>query len=424
VSEVRARELTLLRPGGRSDARFFTQTILGGPAASRLKVVKADDGSPFILPLVYNPAVKDDGAPEYFGSMPEDTLAAIRAGRGLLVIDHSNEGAEPKRNVLAALHAQLGAVGLPPRRVMFLTQNVRFEPGYEAWRKAQGDAAPEAFHVGLYHCFLRQMSTYASKVLIPSGEFARRREAHVTAIRAGAPRPKRFLSLNFTPRGHRLAFMLYVLQQGLDEAGHISFPGLANRKMNIEGRTETLLDRQPFPDLDGLRKMLPVLEAQPPRKLDTDPFIRISPVIDVGEWWYYAESQFSLVTESGIRGRGNERFTEKPFKAVLGLHPFLILGLPRTLTLMKGYGFRSFAPHFDETYDGLDDDAARVAAVLSEFRRLCALPDEAWVALNRDLLEVVLHNHEQFDGPLERHFAEHVEGPLLDRMAELAAPDA
>lgn len=426
MSEVAARELTLVRRGTRYEARFFTQTILADSAAARLRVIKEDDGSPFIYPIVYSPIAgenRDDRTLEYFGTTPPAVLDALRNGRGLFVIDHSNEGFEPKRQALHVIHDRIAALGIPPRRVMFLTQNVRFEDRYEDWRRRLGSDAPERFNVGIYHCFLRQMSTYAARELIPSGEFAKRRQAHGAAIEAGAARPKRFLCLNFTPRGHRLATMLHIMQHGLEERGHISFPGLANRKLSIAGRTEDLLEKQPFPDLPALRALLPTLEGQPPRQLDTDPFARISPVIDVGQWWYYAETHFSLVTESGVHAKGHERFTEKPFKAVLGLHPFLILGLPRTLALMRDYGFRSFAPHFDESYDAMDRDEDRVAAVLAEFRRLCALSDADWAKLGRDVSDAVRHNYEQFDGPLQRHFAERVEAPLLDRMAALAAPD-
>lgn len=425
MSEVAAREVTFVRTGSKLESRFFTNTILGDVASRRIRVVGRDDGSAFVYPVVFGPngaGGRDDRSFAYLADLPADILGAIRGGRGMLAIDHSNEGTEPKPLVLRAMHERFADLGIDPARVMMLTQNILFEKGYAAWLQAQGEGAPPPFHVGLYHCFLRQMATYVTREMIPSGEFARRRAAHIAAVEQGATRPKHYLTLNFTPRGHRLATMLHIMQHGLEEKGHISFPGLANRKLNIAGRTEDLLDRTPFPDLDALRTLLPILEAQPPRLLDTDPFVRISPVINVGEWWYYFESWFSLVTESGIHAREQERFTEKPFKAILGLHPFLILGLPRTLHLLREHGFRSFSPLIDETYDTLDDDAARMVAVLGEFRRLCDLPSSAWPELGRQLLDTVLHNYDQFDGPLQRHFTEREENPLLDRMAALAAP--
>lgn len=418
-----ASKLSLIRTGSKIEARFFPSTLLADVGAEQVRVVSVDDGGPFIYPVVFGPSGAgghEDRSFTYLNDIPPDILAALRSGRGVLVIDHSNEGTEAKPKVLEAMHRRFAYLGMDPRRVLLLTQNVLFERDYHAWLAMQGETAPDPFEVGLYHCFLRQMATYAAREMIPSGQFEMRREAHIRMVHSAEARPKHYLTLNFTPRGHRLATMLYIMHHGLEAKGHISFPGLANRKMNIAGRTEDLLEKTPFPDLDLLRTHLPALEAHPPRQLDTDPFVRISPVINVGEWWYYSESWFSLVTESGVQARGHERFTEKPFKAILGLHPFLILGLPRTLQNLRSYGFKTFAPHIDETYDTIEDDEARMVAVLGEFSRLVAMPAETWTALALSLLEPVLHNYDQFNGPLQNHFAMHVEGPLLDRMLRLA----
>lgn len=425
MTKLKQNVITLLRPGGRYDSRFFVNSILADQSAKRFRVVKEDDGTPFIYPVSFSPLAgkdRDDRTFEYFGDAPPSVLEALRNGRGLFVIDHSNEGMEPKNHTLKLLHDRFSALGIPTERVLLLTQNMRFEDGYNEWIHRQGDSAPKQFQVAIYHCFLRQLATYAEKDLGPAGELSRRVVDYNASIDSGASRPKRYLCLNFTPRGHRLATMLHIMQHGLESMGHISFPGLANRKMSVAGRTEHLLKRQPFPDIELLQQLLPTLEAQPALQLDTDPFVRVSPVIDVGEWWYYAESWFSLVTESGVNGRGHERFTEKPFKAILGLHPFLIIGLPRTLKLMREYGFQTFAPFIDETYDSIEDDKLRIALVLAEFRRLCALTDDDWALLTKKIQHIVLHNFNQFMGPLQKYFLETVEDPLLDRMALLAAP--
>jgi hypothetical protein len=336
-------------------------------------------------------------------------------------MDHSNEGFCPDMNFTKAIHDRLKILSIPPHRVMFLTQNMKFERTYDGLWQSEGIDASERLHVAVYHCFLRQLSTYVQKVMIPSGEFAQRRRDHVASVHSAENRGKSFLSLNFTPRGHRLAFILHLMQHDLLRMGHVSFPGLANRKYSIDGREDSLLAKQPFPDLECLRRLLQESDL-PQLRLDIGAFEKISPVIDVGRWWFYKDSWFSMVTESGVRGRGVERFTEKPFKAVLGLHPFLILGLPNTLAQIKSYGFRSFAPYIDETYDAIDDELPRITALLAEFRRLASLPDSEWIRLSQDLLDNVLYNYDHFGGSLQDYFIKEVEFPLIERMASLALP--
>lgn len=418
-------KLTYLKTKTKLDSRFFAAAFLNGASASKVRLSTHDDGSAFIFPIIYGPSGAlgfEDRSFAYFSKIPDDVQTALREGRGLLVIDYSNEGGEAKPTVLRALHARLAEMEISPRRVMFLTQNSLFKNNYEDWRLSANAGGVEPINIELYHCFLREMSTYVLQDIIPSGEFDKRKKSYLKSIKNNELRPKHFLSLNFTPRAHRIATMLYIMLHGLEEKGLISFPGLANRKMNIEGRVRDLMARVPFPQLGEMMALVDQLEKAPPRKLDTDPFSRISPVIDIGEWWYYRDSWFSLVTESGVNGRGHRRFTEKPFKAVMGLHPFLIIGLPGTLDEMKGYGFRSFSPHLNEAYDVVSDDQQRMELVLAEFRRLCALSDDDWRVLARQLSEAVLHNYDQFGGPLEDYFVSGVEQSLLNKMRSLAQP--
>jgi hypothetical protein len=417
---INKNPLNLIQCGASHEARFFTKTILSDQSANRFRVSDVDDGSPFIYPVVFKDANNRNF--EYLGDTPTEILAALRSNRGLLVIDHSNEGFCPHFNFTKDIHDRLQILSIPPHRVMFLTQNVKFEQTYNRLRQSEGTNASGRFHVSVYHCFLRQLSTYVQRVMIPSGEFAQRRRDHVASVNSAENRIKSFLSLNFTPRGHRLAFILHLIQHDLLKMGHVSFPGLANRKYSIEGREDSLLAKQPFPDLEHLRRLLQESSSLPQLRLDIGAFEKTSPVIDVGQWSFYKDSWFSMVTESGVRGGAVERFTEKPFKAVLGLHPFLILGLPHTLSQMKSYGFRSFTPYIDETYDTIEDDLTRITVLLAEFRRLTSLPDSEWVRLSQDLLDNVLYNYDHFSGPLQDYYIKEVEFPLIERMASLALP--
>jgi hypothetical protein len=70
------------------------------------------------------------------------------------------------------------------------------------------------------------------------------------------------------------------------------------------------------------------------------------------------------------------RYTEKTLKAILSGSPFLMYAAPGTLALLRGQGFRTFAPHINETYDTLSSNAERVAAVVNEAKRILAMSDD------------------------------------------------
>jgi hypothetical protein len=90
----------------------------------------------------------------------------------------------------------------------------------------------------------------------------------------------------------------------------------------------------------------------------------------------YLRSYMSIVTETYF-SRGEWLFiTEKICKAMYGLHPFLVAGDPGSLALLRQYGFQTFSPFIDESYDELVDPTDRMRAILSEIERLAALSND------------------------------------------------
>lgn len=403
------------------EGRYFTETMMAASPdlIERCSEVPADE--PFIYPLkFYAPRAPGREDFSYFLNVAPDILDAIRDGQGLMVLDVSNEGGAATFDVLDALHARLDSMGIPPSKVALVTQNTVFLDDYREWAAEKG--LTDLITIEEYHCFLRLMAVYATDDLIPSGRF----QARLDAFEAGEkPRKHAFLSLNFTPRPHRLALMLHLLKQDHLSKGLVSFPGLENRKLNLAGREDKVLRSVPFPDIAELETYLPALAEIGPLTLDVDPFAK-SPVVDIGLDEHYSETYLSLVTESGVsthashRKARHRRFTEKPFKPMLGFHPFIIVGLPFTLREIRRYGFKTFAPFINEDYDEIEDDKARMEAVLQEIDRVVNLPDAEKVKLRQDLKDVLLHNYMRFGGDLQAHFLNDIERPLVDKLRALA----
>ena len=85
---------------------------------------------------------------------------------------------------------------------------------------------------------------------------------------------------------------------------------------------------------------------------------------------YMLNSYFTLVTESHNREVDTFITTEKLTKPLLGMHPFILLGLPYTLKHLKDKGFETFSEVIDESYDNEVDDTIRFSKIVNECNNL------------------------------------------------------
>jgi len=91
----------------------------------------------------------------------------------------------------------------------------------------------------------------------------------------------------------------------------------------------------------------------------------------------YAQANFALVFETSAQ----EQFTYATERGLQPLHnrkPFVVLGPPHYLALLRAAGFETFAPVINETYDTIVDYPDRLAAVVAEVRRLVSLDGAVW----------------------------------------------
>ena len=61
--------------------------------------------------------------------------------------------------------------------------------------------------------------------------------------------------------------------------------------------------------------------------------------------------------------------------------------------MLRDFGYKTFHPYIDETYDTLVDDEQRITAIVNEIERLCKLSDSAWIEWQHNVESIVLHNY-------------------------------
>jgi hypothetical protein len=77
----------------------------------------------------------------------------------------------------------------------------------------------------------------------------------------------------------------------------------------------------------------------------------------------YDDTAFSIVTES-LSTPGSLFITEKTFKAILSMHPFILFGSPGLLKFLKYRGYATYDFMIDDSYDEIEDIHQRLNAIV------------------------------------------------------------
>jgi len=88
--------------------------------------------------------------------------------------------------------------------------------------------------------------------------------------------------------------------------------------------------------------------------------------------------------------------TEKSLRPIAVGKPFLLMSTPGSLKYLRSYGFETFAPLIDESYDSIVDPVDRMQAVIKEMQRISQLGASAKTALYQELNNIAARNKQRF----------------------------
>lgn len=218
-------------------------------------------------------------------------------------------------------------------------------------------------------------------------------------------RQKKYLCYNRMPRLHRIKVVTELHKAQIIDQGFVSFYNVDNH-LNNPGWTEganigkmvsswqsvfKYFYENIFPELDyNLNK---TEERWNPADLQRD---------DIE---HFNESYFSLVNETlfykvdyphknllDIQPTDSVFLSEKIYKPLACKHPFVVVGVDKTLEYLKRFGYKTFDKWIDESYDNELDDDKRMDMVIEEVKRLTALSDEEWQRMIVEMIPTLQHN--------------------------------
>jgi hypothetical protein len=109
----------------------------------------------------------------------------------------------------------------------------------------------------------------------------------------------------------------------------------------------------------------------------------------------YSQCAIEVVLET-VMDDSRWHLTEKTLRPIACGMPFMLLSSPGSLEYLRYYGFKTFHPLIDETYDSILDSRDRVRTMQKEMSRLAALPVKEKQELYRELDQIARINQERF----------------------------
>tara|TARA_R100000030_G_scaffold32307_1_gene23912 strand:+ start:829 stop:2142 length:1314 start_codon:yes stop_codon:yes gene_type:complete len=118
-------------------------------------------------------------------------------------------------------------------------------------------------------------------------------------------------------------------------------------------------------------------------------------------------SYFNIVTES-VWGPGYENqkeegiypekihITEKIWKCIITFQPFVLISNKHNLKKLQEWGFKTFHPFIDESYDELDTYKERKILLEKEIKRLCSMTREELDTWYWSMEDILIHNQQHY----------------------------
>ena len=210
-------------------------------------------------------------------------------------------------------------------------------------------------------------------------------------------RKKKFLCFNRTMKPHRYMLAHLALKHKLLEQSTFSF---VNSNLNAGDILNQLgVFKKMNPDIT-LEKAAQI-EKLIPYQLDTHALERNQLsgfTTDNNKKEFYLDSYIHLTSETLFEfGDGNNPFfSEKTFRPIQNLQPFIFVGEPYSLRLLHQLGFKTFDPVINESYDLEIDPAKRMKMIENEIIRLNAMPMKQLHELYFSLVNICIYNQNHF----------------------------
>jgi len=200
------------------------------------------------------------------------------------------------------------------------------------------------------------------------------------------PRSKQYTCLNHIQKIHRKIVGATLYNNGLIDKGYFSY----HDTPTMFGAPEL----ENFMDTTEFDKNIPFI-------LDTTDEEEVNAHWKV-EKHFFNDAYWNYVTESFVADHAV--ITEKTFKPIVNMQPFLIVAAPGALAALRRSGYRTFKLAISEQYDQIQNNVDRMKAVTDLMVDLANRNDEQHIKMQERLKPLLEHNQKVFFSKTWREF--------------------
>jgi len=310
----------------------------------------------------------------------------IRYGRGHIVVAYMQEGHVEQRSY-KGLHNYLKKYNIPANKVIFVASNLNGKVQYDNFCRKFKLLTQEKLHILEVNHMLESMADvcyhyYTDNFNLPDET---KDKSTLTSginiiddIKSLPLRKKYFLCYNRNMRYYRIALLSKFKKLGLFDKGMISmgpyetegYKEDVNLHLGWENEENWWVEnkklRSEIKTIQRELKQLQPLAIEGEEVWQTN---GLWPGFDFKET--YQKVYFDVVTESCF-ATDSLYCSEKIYKPISQLLPFVVLGPCGILKKVKEQGFKTFSPFIDESYDVEENHEKRFLMLVDEVNRLCS----------------------------------------------------
>ena len=208
-------------------------------------------------------------------------------------------------------------------------------------------------------------------------------------------RSKKFLSWNRTMnRPHRIGLAYLALKYDLLKDGMFSF--LHGMQNYANSQLEYLIDE----DSSVINQYVNKIRSMIPYEIDTHHLPTEKKEgfqsNENNKKEIYVDAYLHITSETLFDSVGTPFLSEKTFRPILNLQPFIYLGNYKGLEEIRRLGFKTFHGYIDESYDLEQDPKKRFALIEKEIKRFSEMSKEELHDWYYSLVDILIYNQKHF----------------------------
>lgn len=340
--------------------------------------------------VMYNPRDWASSNPSIFEILNNNFLNDLRNKKAILLIDQSVEGYQANW-LWEWFHKKCSEYNIEPSSIIYLTGNQLASSQYSVWcnqKLISGSKLKIIPSTSL--CYYVHQTYFKNSLDINFDRLVSYKSSNDIKL---------FNCTNLRPRLHRIINFLHLVKFDLISDGMISMSDSAQWDLSGEKLSKFNFSSSVLPTAAQITPI--TFDCKQNNTADYVSYIeRI--LDDV-----YESTWVSVITESSYFDYEDTVFiSEKTFKAIACMHPFIIVGSQYSLKYLRKLGYKTFDGFIDESYDTLPDNK-RFAAIMHSLRKIKKIKNKLyWYQSMRKILE---HNHALFLSMNTTQQKEHIE---------------